>query len=151
MYVCMYVWYWSADTFLTAVNWPWHRVTIRMSTINLNTDWLIFWQLFISFYYCYYYFFFSFRRRKLKRIRTPAKDTGKEIPSSKNTKDGAQNRCIFFSVEVICYSWQNKAFVVHKTVWSRNFKQFLAVTKNRLKCKNRHAELLVKPKKNRNA
>ena len=51
-----------------------------------------------------YFFFFSFRRRKLKRIRTPAKDTGKEIPSSKNTKDGAQNRCIFFSVEVICYS-----------------------------------------------
>ena len=31
---------------------------IRMSTINLNTDWLIFWQLFISFYYCYYYYFF---------------------------------------------------------------------------------------------
>ena len=116
---------------------------------SVNVVGCIFWQLFILFYYYYYFFFFffSFRRRKLKRIRTPAKDTGKEIPSSKNTKDGAQNRCIFFSVEVICYSWQNKAFVVHKTVWSRNFKQFLAVTKNRLKCKNRHAELLVKPKK----
>ena len=118
---------------------------------SVNVVGCIFFDSYLS-YFIIIIFFFSFRRRKLKRIRTPAKDTGKEIPSSKNTKNGAQNRCIFFfSVEVIYYLWQYKAFVVYKTVWSRNFKQFLAFTKNRLKCKNRHAELLVKPKKNRNA